>query len=334
MVSAKEIAERLGVSPTTVSLVLNNKKGVGSETRRRILALAKELGYNKKYHPLPGPERTVRLVIFKNERESIVNSFPEYVTEGVTTRAEQLGFTVQISYITRKDLLRQPVSTLFSESSGIILFGTEASRSDLAMLTDLKAPVVLLDNCYDDLSFNTVMIGNRQGVFNAVKYLIDNGHTNIGFAGSSRDLASFAERQEGFLKAVTSDPRTKKSEDNIFVLPSTIHDIYESFRQQLITLKEIPTAFVLRYDLIANICYQVFNDLGYSIPDDISVIGFDNNPICELITPKLTTVAVPMQSIGILAINRLEEMMSGTAQENVRIDVLPKLLIRDSVKRI
>ncbi len=334
MVSAKDIAKRLGVSPATVSLVLNNKSGVGEDTRRRILETAQKMGYSKKHIPHSVQNGVITLAIFKKAENVIANSFPEFVTEGISLRAQQLGYTVQITYLSREDLLSQPVTSLFPNTSGVILFATEANRSDLTLLSELKLPIILVDNTYETLHLDNVMIGNHQGAYCATKYLMDNGHTDIGFIGGDADLSSFTERQDGFIRAVSSDPRSIKSAENIFILPMDVNLIYPTFKELLLGRDSIPTAFVLRHDLIANICYQVLYDLGYSIPDDVSIVGFDNNPICELITPKLTTIAVPMQRIGVLAVNRLHEIIQNSPEENIRIDVIPHLLVRDSVKRL
>jgi LacI family transcriptional regulator len=250
-------------------------------------------------------------------------------------RARQLGFTVQISYLRRQNLLNNDTENLFGDSKGVLMFTTEATYSDLKLLEDIKVPIVLIDNTYETLHFDSIMIGNMQGSFSATKYLIDNGHTNIGFIGAPPGISSFDERKEGFLKAVSLDVRTEKSRDNIItVSPESFTDLYGDLRRQLLMLREMPSAFVLRHDLIANICYQALNDLGYSIPGDISIVGFDNNPICELITPKLTTVDFSKQNVGVLAVNRLNEIINGNRTENVRIDILPRLLLRDSVKSI
>ena len=273
-IKVKDLAKMLGVSPATVSLALNNKAGISQATRQRIFDKLNELGYSDRI-PLPTTAEplNIRLVIYKKHGIVVADThFFSQVIEGINLETRRHGYNLLVTYLSGDDAKEeQQRLACLSPCNGVILLATEMEMEDLSPFLELDIPIVLLDSYFERVDADCVVINNVQGAAEAVRRLLQMGHTEIGYIHSSVPINNFRERREGMEKALNSFGR------------------------------KLP--FFADNDLIAFGAAQAIREAGLRIPEDVSLIGFDDMPIAEIMEPHLSTIYVPKQRLGMLELN-------------------------------
>lgn len=332
----KTIAEKLHISPSTVSLVLNNKPGISAATRQKVFDTLNELGYQD-YVPRSTvkPKLSIHFILYRKHGKILADTpFFAEVMEGIESQARKYGYNLSISYINGNENIENQLQNLSGANcQGIILLATELFKEDLAPFLRLDLPLVVLDSYNETMRVNTVVINNVQGAFEATKYLIENGHRSIGYLHSKTNINNFLERKEGYKKALKSASIPYTS-DHVYLLEANLDGSYRDMAKILADNPKLPTALFCDNDIICIGAVKALKEAHYSIPDDISVIGFDDIPSCQMLEPPLTTVCVPKQSLGVLAVDRLAQMIGETSRVNVKIEVETCLNIRGSVKKL
>lgn len=335
-VTARDVAKAAGVSPATVSLVFRNKEGVGRDTRKRVLEVAKKIGFQYDAPVEPRKTSTLLLVIYKQHGRVVADTpFFESLIKGVSDTTYQLGYhRLSISYFYAQQDKEEQLSSLRSiKCAGIILLATEMRAKDVSQFERLGVPIVLLDNWFPTKSLDSVVIDNTWGAWSAVRYLSGVGHREIGYLHSTTEIRNFLERQEGYLSAMRSAGTMDVDPMHAIVgVGSTMESAYQDMSAYLDEDPYLPTAYFADNDIIASSCIRALEDHGYKIPDDISIVGFDDVSTSALINPPLTTMAVPKTNMGGLAVKRLVDLIQGnTGGEVVRISVQPEIVQRKSV---
>lgn len=338
MSAVKDIAAFTGVSASTVSLVLNNKPGISEATRQRVFAAAAELGYQEhisRSKAVKGKQNSLQFVIYKKHGR-VVSDTPFFanVLEGAEAEVKRHGFNLLITYIDEGHNISEQLSgILHGGSGGMILLATEMSSKDLEPFTSAGIPLVVLDSYFEEITTDTVVINNMQGAFMATQYLWQMGHKEIGYLKSSVPINNFIERKDGFKKALKAC-KVPYNAEYIFPLNASIETAYSDMKAHLKANKKLPTAFFADNDIIALGAMRALKEAGYRIPEDVSVIGFDDIPMCEIVDPPLTTVKVPKRDIGQIAIRRLVEIMQEQPTTRLKIELRTELVQRKSVKHI
>ncbi len=331
-ISSKELASLLGISPSAVSLALNGKAGISDETRSLILRAAEEYGIKRPARRSSQSE-FINLVIYK--KHGLVygdTAFFSAVIEGISAHIAKLGYNLQVSYFYgNQDQEEQFKILKLSECAGIILLATEMLEEDILLFEKLSQPLVVLDSYFETLNFDCVVINNVQGAYLATRYLLGCGHRHIGHIASSVPINNFAERSEGFHKAVAEAPDCVSCHVRV---SSTQEGAYRDMSAYLDASPELPTAFFADNDIIAVSCIRALKEHGYRIPDDISFIGFDDMPLSYVTSPKLTTVHVSKESFGQRAVMRLAEKIEDQNGAPLKIAINTTLTVRDSVLRL
>ena len=333
--SAKDIARALGLSPAAVSLALRGRPGVSESTRSLVLEKAAELGYVRESHGTPGRQGMIQLVIYKRHGKVFSDTpFFEQLTEGVAERAAELGYHLSISYFYGSQNHQEQLRSLRSlESDGVILLATEMHSADVKLFARLDIPLVVLDNFFPMENYDLVGIDNRYGVMNAVRYLIECGHTRIGYLHSSVEIRNFLRRQDGYNMGcrLLPEPMARDSIRRVVRVGVTPDAAAADMRAYLSTDPILPTAFFADNDSIAAGCCRAIQEYGLRIPRDVSVIGFDDSTVCQMTDPPLTTMVIHKERMGALAVTRLHERIRGNLPETVRILVRPKVVVRGTV---
>lgn len=331
--TVKDIAAAANVSPATVSNALNNRKGVSDEIKRLVFKVAKDMGYTNK----SSMERnTIRFVIYKRHGYVVSDTpFFSSLIEGIEKQCRSQGYELLVSHVNTYDEdYKEMINSINSDySSGIILLATEMVTEDLEMFQNVRVPVVLLDNYFKNSIYDSVLINNTDASYKATKYLIENGHTDIGYLHSSVHINNFHFRRQGYEDAMV-EHGLKADERYQMCLEPTMEG---SYRDMKIVLEGsnavLPTAFYADNDIIAFGAMKALMEKGIRIPDDISIVGFDDMPFCEMTNPRLTTIKVFKQEMGSIAVRRLMQKMSGNDNIIQKIEVGTELVIRDSHKR-
>jgi len=332
---AKDIAKKLSISPSAVSLVLNNKPGVSEETRKKVLKVIEVMGYNTNILSKSAltHNRNIRFIIYK-KHGLVVSDTPFFsaLMEGIDRKARSLGYNLIVTYMDEnKDNLMKILHMIKRTSpDGIMLLATEMTKEDLKPFKKLNIPLLLLDSYFESENLDTVIINNIEGVYKATCYLAELGHIDIGYLHSSVWINNFDQRMTGFKKAI-NDKGLTLNKNLIFCLESTIDGSYKNMLEILEKKPKLPTALFADNDIIAFGAIKAMKEFGIRIPQDVSVIGFDDMPFCEMIDPPLTTVMAYKQRMGMIALTRLVERIDEAPAETIRIEVNTTLIERKSV---
>lgn len=334
----KDIAEAANVSASTVSLVLNNKPGISDETRQKVLKLVEEMGYstNLLSKPAFNNQGNIRFMIYK-KHGFVVSDTPFFsaLMEGIDQETRNERYNLVVSYVNECDTNKSEMLRILAESSpdGIILLATEMLPDDLHTFNQLNIPFVALDNYFNMEKVDAIAISNIHGAYEATKYLIDMNHKKIGYLHSSIGINNFDQRKEGYTKAL-SDRDIKLNKKFIYCLEPTMEGAYNDMHKILQLKPSLPTALFADNDIIAFGAIKALKEHGLRIPEDISIIGFDDMPFCEMIEPALTTIKVNKQNMGMVAVRRLVEKIEADSEGYLKVEVGTELIIRRSVMNV
>ena len=337
----KEIAEKLKISPATVSLALNNRAGVSEETRRRVIELKNDSLKNdlkSAYKEETGVEGgEIGFIIYK-QTGKIVSETPFFVTltEVICRYAKKNGYSVEIIYHTFRDDLETFIDGINqSNLAGCLIVGTELDRKTVGKIkATLKKPFVILDAAFPGMDVDSVLMDNRGGIFQAIQHAVSLGHREIGFINCNEQVYNFTERFESY-KYYLNEFGLDYNPEFVYEVPYMSKEISACLKAQMRLRKELPSAMIAANDIIALGAYSAFFDMNLRIPEEISLIGFDNMPTTKYVTPQLTSINLNNHIIGKNAVCRLIELIQQPHNNTVHIQniVSVNLVVRDSVSQ-
>lgn len=339
MLKNKEIAKILGISPTAVSLALNNRRGVSEETRARVLELQK---YGTKANDqlwVNDEEKINKLlmIIHKSHGEIIVDKpFFSDLIESVQLGALEHNYVLEVAHVEAVDAQAYVDALNRQDYKGIILLATEMQEAEYQIYKCLNLPFILLDGSFDFECCDSVTIGDYNDIVRAFEYAYDMGHRRIGYLRSNKSISNFEHRYDGYQKALRLFSLEKDS-SIVFKLSPNITGSYEDAKKLLRELDdnyEMPTCFLCDLDYIAFGAMKAFTEAGYHIPKDISIIGFDDVAACEICTPSLTTMRVNRNDLGRITVKQLLEKVENKGDYHAQLQISSELVIRNSVHKI
>lgn len=324
----KKLSEITGFSPATVSNALNNKRGVNKETAEHIWEIARKYQYVTE-----DKVKRIRLVTYRDSGAVFVDSpFFSALMEGIENESHKSGYEITIFNLYRQkaDYEMRINELLGDTSAAILLIGTELNEADAAIFKKATVPFVLLDCSFDNVSFNTVLMNNQDSACQAVNYLVRAGHKKIGYLKGNVRIRNFLGRERGYELGMRMNglPIEKKYQ---FEVPPSIAGAYEEMDKLLSAGPELPTAFFADNDMVALGCMQALQKHNYSIPADISIIGFDDISFCEVFAPGLTTIRVHKKELGKMAVRRLIDIIENRPKTEVCMQLCNDLVERASV---
>jgi len=310
-VTIQDIARHSNASITTVSMVLRNKPGIGEETRRRVLESARELGYQRR-SPIADKRdlRTVAMILrartnSATARVPAVNPFYSDVISGIemaarTERINLLYGTLAVDSDNRPYEL--PDHLLGQELDGILLIGSFSSDTISAIADGRPGPIVLVDAPARAASHDAVVSDNRGGALRAVRHLIDLGHRHIAIAGPDLEMdPNFSQRRDGYLAVLAE----KGLEPCIITTDRSGMDAVGDAAEEMLRANPAITAIFGANDASAIQAMRGAQRVGRQVPDDLSIIGFDDIALASEIRPRLTTMTVDRITMGRQAIHML-----------------------------
>lgn len=330
-VLVSDIAKQAGVSSGTVSNALNNRKGISDEKRDEILRIAREMGYFKK---VAKENKVLRFVIL-NRRAHVVGDTPFFseLIRGIETECSSQGFELLISHVTVEEHQNVTMEDVLKQDlvDGIILLGTEMDIEDLAAFSHMVVPMVVVDTVFRSQQYDFVAINNIDGTYEIVSHLIEKGHQKIGLINSVYQINNFKERKHGYEQALIDHQLMIYPQYEALVEPSldgAYTDMTNYLNSVLAEGEELPSAYYAVNDNIALGAMKAFKELAL----DISIVGFDDLPLCGYCDPPLTTVSVDKINLGRRAVRRLVEKINDVDDSKLQILVGTKLMYRESVK--
>ncbi len=330
-ITAKELAARLGISATAVSMALNNKPGVSTATRQEIIRAAEEAGFDfTRLKHNSGPSGQIYIIFYK-AHNAILSYTPIFdeMYEGIKSQLDSAGYSSRlIQFFEKTDSLEDCFSDLRGgQCAGIILVGTEISKNTCRQFLDLGFPMVLLDTYFESLDVTSIIINNSQGAYLATDYLIGLTGTQPGYLQSSYSIPNFEARKEGYLKAIKENGMSR-SRSIIHQLSPSIADAMADMLDILDDGAEIARCYFADNDMLAIGAMKAFKLRGYKVPEDVSIIGFDNISEGRIIEPSLTTMDVPRFFIGQTAAKLLLEKLDMKALYNQKVEISTRMIKR------
>lgn len=333
-ITAKELAKLLGLSEAAVSLALNRKQGVSTATRKRVLTAAEEHGYDfSRLKPVEPTKNngSIYFVIYK-KHGAVVTDTPFFtkLSEGVDDACKHLPYYLNIQYLHEDDNIPMLLADWKRVGcQGLILLSTEMQLQDLRPFLNTELPMVLLDNYFEEADIDSVLINNIKGAYTATDYLIRKRHAQPGYLHSSYSINNFEERADGFYKAIRKNGMST-SRSVVHRLTPSLEGAYADMKELLSRNEPLASCYFADNDLIAAGVIRALKEAGYRIPQDIAVVGFDNMPICSYIDPPLTTIHVPKQYMGRMAVQRLHELIISNDNCPIKIEISTSLQKRKS----
>lgn len=329
MATLSDVAAEAGVSPTAVSRYLNNRIDLPQATRDRIDAAIAKLDYRPNLlarRLSTGKAEAISLV-----SPDIANPFFAELAAAVEREAHAHGYAIYISSTSgdldqEADAIRRMAD---GHVDGLIMMTNRVDDGRLAALLDGRDNVVLLDEAIDGVSVPGVFVENETGAYQATRHLIEKGHRDIAVIAGPTRLMSVTERLAGFERAM--------KEAHLPVRPGwmMLGDYSRSYGRSaaavLLDAPVRPTAILACSDYIAIGVMQAVRSRGLVIPDDLSLVGFDDMAFAELVDPPLTTVRQPLAEMGRLAVQYLLALIDGGAVPPAETRLPVDLIIRDSV---
>lgn len=334
MATLRDVAREADVSVSTVSRVFNEPDKVKDDTRIRVQHAVEALDYR--------PSRVARRLRLENGLAhmlglvlpDIQNPFFADVARGVEDVAQENGYTVIVNN-SDEDLARQKLclETLRTESvDGVIVPPVREVDSDIEALVASGIPVVCVDRRMKTIAYDTIVSDNVQGAYEAVSHLIAHGHRRIGLIGGIPWLSTSKERRGGYELAL--------AEHGIELNAALIHEgdsrqeSGRSMAEQLLNLDDPPTAIFSGNNLMTLGALEAIHLRGRRIPEDISIVAYDDVPWALALNPPLTAVRQPGHEMGRRAAEMLLQRISEPNRSPTLVTLQPKLIVRKSVARV
>lgn len=330
----KDLAKYTGFSIATVSRVINNK-GIfySKNTYDKIINAAKELNYY--------PDAIARGLKTKKTYNIafLVPKTSEFYSEiflGIQDEASMLNYSIAM-YSSKFDVEQEARNIdviLSNRLDGIIIATALLNPGIEEKITSGNLPVVTVEKFFKNSFVPSITIKNREISKNAVEHLINIGHRKIGFISEPLDIGKVENRLRGYKDAL-KDAGISYDEALVFVNKRLAEEIYNNcyeYIKEVFSVKRDLTAIFASTDVIAISVIKALSDLGYKIPEDISIVGFDGLEITNYIRPGLTTIIQPRYEMGRQAMKLLLKVINGEKAENVELKA--KLEIRQSTKAL
>lgn len=333
-ITAKELAKKLNLSATAVSIALNNKPGVSPKTRELVIAEAEKYGYDFTRLALKKNHAGDIYCIICRTHNAILNYTPIFseITDGIEAECRRNDFRLRIMQIYERsnDIERYIEDLRIANCAGIILLGTEITPEICQKFLKLSVPVLLLDSYFPNIDCSSVLINNTQGAYLATSYLIDRCGKQPGHLRSSYKIANFAERRNGFVFAVREHGMSAGACKTHELSPS-IDGAFSDMLEIIDSGEELARSYFADNDLIAIGAVKALKLRGYKIPEDVAVIGFDNISEGRILEPSLSSVDIPRKYMGGTAARQLIYQIMNPIPRTVKIEVSTSIVKRFSV---
>jgi len=332
MLTIKDIAKLAKCSPSTVSKALNDKFDVSEKTKTKIRKIAAENNFHlHKIERINQKTENIGIVFSREEKPLSGNPFYSRVLEGIEGELVINNYNLILTLLVEPFNGQVPKMIKEKKIDGLIIVGI-MDKEFIGILKSHNLPTVFVDPTDYNIGYKKVIIDNEQGGFLATKHIIDNGHKKIAFVSGNLERASFNLRFEGFKKAMAFNNIPIKE---CYVKTGGLENGYE-FVSDLLKLDTPPTAIVFGNDANALLGYKAVNDAGLKIPDDVSVVGFDDIAMAKFSDPPLSTIMVYKEEIGSIAVRKLLDEINDPAQIGITITTMMpvKFIQRESVAKL
>lgn len=328
----KDIAQRLNISPSTVSRALRNHPDIKPETKEMVISLAKELDYhpNSIAQSLQKRKTTTIGVIVPEIKHHFFSS----VISGIEDVAYESGYTIMVCQ-SNENYEREEINIhalLSNRVAGLLISISQTTKNNdhFLMLQRRDIPFVFFDRVDKNVNTSSVVVDDFDGAFKAVEHLILSGYRRIAHLAGPEYISISHDRFKGYLTALRK--YNFPIEEELIIHSGFNEEDGVIGLQRLLKLEKLPDAIFAVNDPVAIGAFMQIKENGLKIPGDIALVGFSDNPIASLIDPPLTTVAQPKYEIGQLAAKLLlEQIENNQSQIGPKVEILKtQLIVRKS----
>ncbi|MBP8972556.1 MAG: LacI family DNA-binding transcriptional regulator [Anaerolineae bacterium] len=333
MTTIRDVAEAAQVSTSTVSHVINGTRYVSPDTRQRVLQAMADLSYspNRLARSLRSSQSMTLGVLLPNS----ANPYFAEILLGIEAACFDRGYNIILGNANDdRDRELAYLEVLISRQvDGILLISTGAYNESIALLAAHGKPVVMVDRSANSPAVDELFTANKEGGLLATSYLLGLGHRRIGCITGPSFLTPSADRVTGYFEALRG--AGLPIDRTLVVTGDFQHESGYRACRQLLALAAPPTAVFACNDLMAVGALCAIHEAGLHVPDDISVVGYDDIPLASYTVPRLTTIAQPAQELGRLAVERLVTRLQKSDDTPPVQEALPVVLVeRDSCRRL
>lgn len=329
----KDVAKKANVSIATVSRILNDKPGFSENTKNKVLKTIDELGYH--------PNAIARGLVNKKTQTigvlipTVSNMFSSEILNGIEDYANEEGFSVIVCNTASDGIKTMNYLEVLAEKrvDGLIIVSEYIKEGYYKAITDMEVPIVLVSTISFQYPIPYVKVDDKHAAFSATNYLIKNGHTKIAMiTGNKNDPIAGIPRIEGYKSALLANG-IPVDENYIFYSEGFAHQYGIEGMEELLKRKLDFTAIFASSDELAVGAMSVAYKNGIKIPDDLSIIGYDNTKLAEMVIPSLTTVSQPLYDMGLKAATMLFSMKQTGESIDSRI-MQHEIIERETVRKI
>ncbi len=327
-----DIAEKLGVSPATVSRALNDSPSISVATRKKINALAEKLGY--RHNPFASnlrQQKTHTIGVILHELNSY---FITSVLAGIEKIATEAGYNLIIVHSAESpELEAANASNLFHKRVDGVIASLSFDTKDLEHFKQFQnkhIPVVFFDRVFENSETTKVIINNFQAGYDATSHLIEQGCKRIAIITSSLKRNVYSERTRGYKQALHDNHI--KYDEKLVIIEGIKEEDALSAASRIIAMRHLPDGIFITNDFCAAVVMQSLKDAGIRVPQDIAIVGFNNDLIGKVVNPKLTTINYPGFEMGQVAARTLINHLKGLWDMNLTTSVVinSELIVRQS----
>ena len=330
VMTIREIAAIAGVSPAAVSLVLNDKKGVSSGTRAHVKKILEENNYLPSQPSKKEPRCSIRFIKYSAHGMAVEENqgFIASIIDKIESECRRYSYDLVMCGCNNETVKETFDMVANDPLDGVILLATEFDESLFYLLNNIKAPLVVLDNSMQYENVDSVVMSNTSIASSAVSYLYDLGHRKIGYFQTSVSVSNFTERYTGYIEALNKLGLTPPEP---VLLTPTLKGAYKDMKRYLDEGAYIPEGAVIAgNDTIAIGAAKALQEAGYSIPEDISIIGVDDIPFSSMTVPPLTTMRISRSVMGVQTVNILRERIKHPDWPYMHLSITGQLVERGS----
>ncbi len=325
-----DVARESGVSYATVSRVLNDEAHVKPETRKRVQEAMERLGYvvNRQARSLAGGHSRVIGVLVPDLGTGYIGE----IIRGIDDELDLAHFDLMLHTTHRREAKESSYVASLTQgmADGLLIVLPRNPATFMQTLREHNFPYVLIDHRGTNEQDHAIGATNWQGAYNATEYLIKLGHRRIGFITGSMDLGCARDRLAGYQAALRTQHLPVDAElqfEGDFHQPEGY-----AGGNTLLSLPHPPTAIFASNDVMAMGVMDAARSCGLHIPDDLSILGFDDIPQAQNVRPALTTVRQPLEKMGRVATQTLLDLLKDPQKDVTRLELPTELIIRDSCK--
>lgn len=328
----KEIADKANVSVSTVSLVLNNKKGVSDKKRSAILKMLEEFYYPQQNKT---DSHSGKLIFIKYSRTGKLieenEGFISVILDALGNECRREGYQLIYQYC-HKNFRKSIENIDFSDVDGVFLLGTELTPEDYKDVSLIGKPLVVIDNSLPEYHFNTITMANYEMVKTGFNYLYSNNpKMEFGFLIGTEYAENFEERLksveiEAYHHGLSLDPK------NLIKLDPTLDGSRDDLTKLINDGYKLPSILIAANDTIGIGAIHAMISCGIKVPEDVQIIGFDDIVFSKIVQPSLTTLSVKRSLIGSVAVHLMRETIANKNFTDVKVRIGGDLIIRNSTK--